>query len=177
VSNKNQLTNFSTSVNSLFTADQINHILYEAVLGHRSMYHFSLDFHLFTHILIPLYRSVVSNKNQLTNFTTSVNSLFTAGTIQVSLAEKIFIKMIFSSWIEALVVHRERTCSDLDLEYMYVSGSWMMKYNKIACRVGTARKKKYILVYICASGFRSATERRSQIPFRHPRIFNILLYH
>ncbi len=92
VSNKNQLTNFTTSVNSLFTADQINHILYEAVLGHLSTYHLSLGFHLFTHIHISLYRSVVSNKNQLTNFTTSVNSLFTAGTIQVSLCTKKYLQ-------------------------------------------------------------------------------------
>jgi hypothetical protein len=56
--------------------------------------------------------------------------------------------MIYSSWVEALEVYRERIGSDLDLEYMYGSGSWMMEDNKIACRVGTARKKKYIYIYI-----------------------------
>ncbi len=82
VSKKVQLANYIiSSVNSLFRADQINLFLYEAVQGHRSEYHFSLDFHLFSHTLISLYRSVVSNKNQLTNFTNSVNSLFTAGQI------------------------------------------------------------------------------------------------
>jgi hypothetical protein len=51
-----------------------------------------------------------------------------------------------SSGVEALVVHRERIGSDLDLEYMYGSGSWMMEYYKIACRMGRARKNKYIFV-------------------------------
>ncbi len=58
--------------------------------------------------------------------------------------------MIFSSWGEALEVHREKIGSDLDLKYMYgsESGSWMMEYNKIAC-IGWERPEKKI--YICAS--------------------------
>ncbi len=70
-SNKNQLNKFAFTISSL--------CIFSTVLGHSSMYHFCLNFHLITSIHISLCSCVVSKKVQLTNYIiSSVNSIFTA---------------------------------------------------------------------------------------------------